>query len=767
MANRYGPEQRPRDGGALQLLAAASAIKASSMTPRPEMVLRRSSHLGRALIDAFGKAVHPCTAPAGAPPGTPGTTSLLRGSHSPAPLTESATRHLAGPGSDNRVMEDHEESAKAITRSQPTVPIPQDFLFVDSSEAKASRQGRRNARSFVMQKARRERPWSTSKQAARQRAQGSASPRSAGTPTSFSNPNTASSSPTESARNGYFPVLEQTNSGALERRICSNCGIFVVRPGQTLCPKCILLTPIVSVREPHKGTIDPFGTCSIHVTREISELLDHFVHEMAPGIIGVDIRRKSTLMKSEWFDTALSNTGFMHSLLSVIALHMFIFGKGTVKTILDHRARAVSAVNKALSVQDRAVRFSDANIGAVFNLLTIEEGLSMPFFREEIQSDEQPNAAIHLNGLREMLHLRGGLNAVRTNRILQAFILWHTTAHAIAAFAAPSHTTLSYIRDGNFPRHPRGYIPNYSQHLINLCRHAGLAESLIELLDSVLILGADLNACYDDPESPLDTLDIQNYACVLECLLLAWISEREPLITPLEGGLCVALLIFTVRTTEALKRPSDVHQLHFVASKRLESALSCTTRTEWQPCPDLLLWILSVGAISAEGSEESAWFVNQCSLACAEFNIDSADALLDRLSLCGWVNYKLDEPVRHLWNRIVHLRLEPYLHIPSPDADNANSPSGPLQNSLKESELLDWQTIDWAAVFSDVPAQEAEIGNEGDTSRFYIDYDIDPSGRVANELMSKYLAFSAKLSEFDSPEERRPKLDKRDDSGIA
>lgn len=131
-------------------------------------------------------------------------------------------------------------------------------------------------------------------------------------------------------------------------------------------------------------------------------------------------------MKSEWFDTALGNQGFMHSLLSVTALHMFIFGKGSSKTILKHRAKAISAVNKALSSQDRTIRFSDANIGAVFNLLTVEEGLMMPHFKEEVKYDAQPNATMmHLNGLREMLHLRGGLKAVGTNRILQAFILWY------------------------------------------------------------------------------------------------------------------------------------------------------------------------------------------------------------------------------------------------------------------------------------------------------------------------------------------------------
>lgn len=173
-------------------------------------------------------------------------------------------------------MEGQGQDAKPIKRSQPTVPIQQDFLFVDASEAKTSRQGRRNARSFVMQKARRERPWSTSKQVAKQRSQESASPRSAGTPVSISTPYTASSSlTTDSSRNGYFMAFERTNTGVIEPGVCTNCRIFVVRHGQTPCPKCIVLRPTGFVTGPSNGHLDPFGTSAAKIDKEMSELLDH------------------------------------------------------------------------------------------------------------------------------------------------------------------------------------------------------------------------------------------------------------------------------------------------------------------------------------------------------------------------------------------------------------------------------------------------------------------------------------------------------------
>lgn len=68
---------------------------------------------------------------------------------------------------------------------------------------------------------------------------------------------------------------------------------------------------------------------------------------------------------------------------------------------------------------------SDANIGAVFNLLTVEESLPHTVVDEERPDDGQPSQrAIHLNGLQKMIQLRGGLGAISSNRILQAFILW-------------------------------------------------------------------------------------------------------------------------------------------------------------------------------------------------------------------------------------------------------------------------------------------------------------------------------------------------------
>lgn len=617
-------------------------------------------------------------------------------------------------------MNDQKESGRTRQQSQQTVPVQQDFLFVDAAQAKTSLQGRRNARSFVMQKARREHPWSTSKHAAKQRRVGSSnskSPASIGTPDSTHSPNTATPSPPVLlARPDYFTPVRPGAFALTGESVCPECQILVCRPGQDLCPRCVILKPPPPAKDPDSRLFDPFRTSSVEITASVSELLEHFVTQMAPGIIAVDVRNRSTLMRSDWFGTAMGHPGFMHSLLCTVALHLYIFGRGTVDTILYHRAQAIAAINAAISSPDTNAGISDANIGAVFNLLTVEESLQLPQFEQaQLQEDQPKQRAIHLNGLGRMIQLRGGLMAINSNRILQAFILWHSTAYAIFHFSAPDDTTLDYISTANFPRHPPGYRPNISQHLINYCRNANVTEKLTALVESVLVLIADLNVWYGDPESPLDPLDIQNFSCALECLLLDWLRENESSVTPLEDALCVALLIFTVRTTEAMKLQSGAHLLHFAASKRLQKALNCTIRNQWQSCPELLLWVLSIGAISADGSDDSPWFVYQTSLACDTFNIHTAHALLERLHYCGWVSYKLDEAVCYLWERIVKLRLEPFINVPTKPED-ADSPVGPLQHHVAEPDLVEWESIDWAALSLgfDVPDEtDTSIGGDG------------------------------------------------------
>ncbi|KAL7771373.1 hypothetical protein CFE70_001316 [Pyrenophora teres f. teres 0-1] len=505
-------------------------------------------------------------------------------------------------------------------RAEPTMPTQQDFLFVDAAQAKTSRQGRRNARSFVMQNARRKNPWSTSKHAAKQRKTASPegnSPSSIATSDSTLTPKTATPSPPIMAYTpDYFPSQDLPDPPLTKGEVCPDCHIFLCRPGQPLCPRCILLKPQAPAEVPNNQLFDPFRTSSVEITKSVSELLTHFSTEMAPGIIAVDIRHRSTLMKSDWFGTAIGNPGFMHSLLSTIALHAYVFGKGTFDAILYHRAQAIAAVNAAILTPQG---ISDANIGAVFNLLTVEESLLLPTFA--LNEDHIAQLQIHQKGLQRMVQLRGGLKEIKTNRILQAFMLWHSTAHAIASFQAPNPSTLDF-------------------HLTDYCRHAGVKESLNALAESVLILIANLNVWFSDPESPLD--------------------PRHP-------KLCLCLGVSATNLAARKRtRPS--------ASKRLS-----TVRFERNG---------NIAPTSFSGSSPSAQSpLNPRQEARGSCTKPPSHVRNSEFSLQKHYSGDCTSAAGRT----------PYYEAPSKDED-ANSPVGPLQHHVAQPEFDAWESIDWAAL---------------------------------------------------------------------
>ncbi|PVI08082.1 hypothetical protein DM02DRAFT_690515 [Periconia macrospinosa] len=613
------------------------------------------------------------------------------------------------------------ESQRDIPRGkQRPSPAQQEFLFVDTAKAKSSRQGRRNARSFVMQKARRERPWSTSKHVAKQRkSPETTSPATGGTrtPDHSHTPITSTPSPPLAPTRSEYLSFSHTNRPVLvKQEVCPDCQVLTCQFGQPLCPVCLAVQAQASPEDIDNSSVDPFNTLSIEMDENTSVLIEHFITQMAPAAIAIDIQNKSDLMNSAWFGTARVHAGFMHSLLCTAALHRYYMygGKGSFQTILYHRHLAVAAINSALSNLDMDDGLSDANIGAVFNLLTIEESL-VHIERNRREDGQTDQRRVHYDGLRQMIQLRGGLLAIGSNRILQAFILWHSTAHAIATFEAPYLTAEDLTSAVQNPRHPPGYLPNISHHLLDCCRVAQVRVTLMVVVEAVLILIADLNSLFSDPHSPLDPVSVQNYACVLECMLLQWLRNNEH-VSPLEDALCITLLIFTVRTTEALRVSPTSHPFHIAANKKLEQALSATSRVDWYRCPELLVYILAIGAISSEGSIESLWFVHQASLACSAYGIQSAEMLLERLHMCGWVNFKLDRAVCHLWDRIINSRSENHT-LESSSPDEANT-VGPLQVRVASPEFVDWQEIDWSILtpFNNEHAQSSGSNMAGNGS---------------------------------------------------
>lgn len=137
--------------------------------------------------------------------------------------------------------------------------------------------------------------------------------------------------------------------------------------------------------------------------------------------IPVDVRRQSDVMSTVWTAAAMKHTAFLHSLLCAAALYRYSLGQGSYFGVAYHKAKAIAEINASLS--NPITGLSDENIGAVFMLLCVEMGTPKSERENESQEDEVDQVMVHLNGLRRMVDLRGGLGCLQSNRCLESFIL--------------------------------------------------------------------------------------------------------------------------------------------------------------------------------------------------------------------------------------------------------------------------------------------------------------------------------------------------------
>jgi hypothetical protein len=163
-----------------------------------------------------------------------------------------------------------------------------------------------------------------------------------------------------------------------------------------------------------------------------------------------------------------------------------------------------------------------------------------------------------------------------------------------------------------------------------------------------------MSSWFEDKKCPLDPLELQKHACLLNYRLYNWYStpgkggtgERSPV----DQSVCLALIIFLVKASSPYD-PS-YRAIILTSMKKLREALTKAPIFRWAKSPDLLLWTLTMGALAAQGTVEASFFTPYSSLAFADAGFDgetSADELLARMRRLIWIPLLFDDEVTSLW----------------------------------------------------------------------------------------------------------------------
>lgn len=395
--------------------------------------------------------------------------------------------------------------------------------------------------------------------------------------------------------------------------------------------------------------IDPLGVLPVELTTFDEMLVDRFQNHVAESWCPIS-------GQSAWFPFAVNDQLLFHATLYNWAMHFadaahdrsFAVHPG----IMRHKLIAIHMINEKLSDPVEAVR--DENLGAVVAIVNAE-----------VAYGSAEESERHMAGLRTMVDMRGGIETLGDGigGLLQRLVGWTDLNYAelhgtpliftnencdwdrVRAEASWSVASSNYFHEASNVG-PLDPYPTKQMQVIPLLREIrGLCEEVacqpllsmperekmhrsdrFHALERRLRIAAE-RSTEDEISNAEHKGDLVWRSCASAGLLYVhYVLRGLPLAYRQFDTLCQDLL-FT------LAEIADVKQT-------------------WKFAPELLLWVLSVGAILTPTRSQHKWFVDSLAAASATFGYDEWIQYREAIQSFLWVEKYDDERYFSVWQAV-------------------------------------------------------------------------------------------------------------------
>ncbi|OJJ43876.1 hypothetical protein ASPZODRAFT_890329 [Penicilliopsis zonata CBS 506.65] len=160
--------------------------------------------------------------------------------------------------------------------------------------------------------------------------------------------------------------------------------------------------------------VDPFRSYPVSWKPFFPSLVDHYLVHMAVDIPELDQPGNQGLLRTRWFPLVISEPALFHVILLIAASHhASVHGSpdSLRLNLLQLRHAAVQSINDALAARPAAL--GDALIGAVAKMASYEAMFG---------TTDHYN--IHMQGLIQLIRLRGGFGALGLDGLLRRIVIW-------------------------------------------------------------------------------------------------------------------------------------------------------------------------------------------------------------------------------------------------------------------------------------------------------------------------------------------------------
>ncbi|KAF9693901.1 hypothetical protein EKO04_008538 [Ascochyta lentis] len=395
--------------------------------------------------------------------------------------------------------------------------------------------------------------------------------------------------------------------------------------------------PVVMFTNPGIESFDPFDTYPQtrlprpHVQRLIQHFLSHITFQYYP----LDLDIMSNPFVVSWWPLALADPALFHVSLQTASLDVELRAQKGFTNSEILMADCVSLVRQKLD--DPLAALQDATMDTVVTLAAIECG-----------KGNTDLSAMHIDGVKRLVQLRGGINSVKSVSPLTArMVAWVS----MIVMQSPQFPTQDDYGCG----HGISPIPQWYKATNNI--HSATTTTLdIPLLDpEITDVLCRLHNLFDSSQYVLTSTDLHDLTLFVVHRLLLWSPQPQMnnfLCDLTASGIVRHALVLYLLMIQGPTYFSHA-RLQYATALKLQAQLEHTWYTMLHSYSSLAIWLLSVGMASSDGAVEAQWFAAQAQTAAEALNLQFWDDVVILLREMVWLDSRTAEPLfQRKWDNI-------------------------------------------------------------------------------------------------------------------
>ncbi|KAK4040186.1 hypothetical protein C8A01DRAFT_15878 [Parachaetomium inaequale] len=386
--------------------------------------------------------------------------------------------------------------------------------------------------------------------------------------------------------------------------------------------------PLAAYRFP---PVDPFESYpSTRLPRaHVQRLIHSFLHKIAFQYYPLDLNATTNPFLVSWWPIALGDPALFHVSLQTACLDEELMAQRGFHSSEILMADSVALLRR--NVEDTSLAVQDGTMNSVITLATIEFG-----------KGNVKVAEMHVNGVKRLVDLRGGINSVRqTSPLTARMVSWVS----MLIMGHPQFETQDDAGTGHgIPPIPEWQLSSAILHedppeLVSLDVDEEVKDAFIRLR----------NIFQRAQRVPFTSTHLHDLTCFVIHRLLPSAREMANQTSPLTECVRYATILYMF----IIQGPT--YFTHAVIFNRLlDRFTEHLQQRELQPTHDPIdVWFLAVGMVASSGTPHHSWFMERARTAAATLQLSTWDDVSPFIKSTLWLETPRSEGIfRPHWDAV-------------------------------------------------------------------------------------------------------------------